>query len=173
MTSLFAQLYLAIQAQIETLLDTEGKKVIKWIDQDMGQLETYKERPSVSFPCVLIDFPTAQYSEEGEKVQWAAINISIRLGFAPFTSANSVAPDISKEAALQYYEIENALVACLYGFTAGDCVQPMIRVSAATERRDDSYRVREIMFSTATEDDTMKEAVNSVATSLVVTTAPL
>lgn len=168
MTSLFAQLYLAIQAQIETLVGNDGKPVIRWIDQDFGQLETYKDRPPVSFPCVLIDFPNTRYSEVSQTVQEVTLNISIRLGFAPFSSANSVAPDISKEAALQYYEVENALVGCLYGFTADGNIQPMIRVSAATERREDAYRIREIMFSSYTEDVTTQEPVNITKPSLVV-----
>lgn len=161
MDSLFAQLYLAIQEQIKTLVPD-----VIWIDQDMGQLEGYENRPSVSFPCVLIDFPTTQYSGLGEMVQWAEVNISIRLAFAPFSSANSVAPDISKEAALHFYEIEDKLYQALQGFTAEGCVQPMVRIAAATERREDTYRVRELIFTTATEDVTAKYPVNNITADL-------
>ena len=161
MESLFAQLFLAIQAHI-----LASVPAIKWIDQDLGQLEAYEVRPAVEFPCVLIDFPAANYSNEGQLVQWADVNISIRLGFAPFASANSVAPDISKEHALEYYEIENDLVKALHGFTANDCIQPMMRISAATERREDSYRVRELQFTTGTEDTTAQSAANIVTAGL-------
>ena len=153
MESLFAQLFLAIQTHIKA-----NVPAIKWIDQDLGQLEAYDIRPAVEFPCVLIDFPVAAYSNESQLVQWADVNISIRLGFAPFTSANSVAPDVSKEQALEYYEIENDLVKALHGFTADECIQPMMRISAATERREDSYRVRDIQFTTGTEDTTAQPA---------------
>lgn len=161
MDSLFAQLFLAIQQQIKSKVPE-----VLWIDQDLGQLEGYDNRPSVSFPCVLIDFPTTQYSGLGEMVQWADVNISVRLAFAPFSSANSVAPDISKEAALFFYEIEDKLYQALQGFTADECVQPMVRISAATERREDTYRVRELIFTTATEDVTAKYPVNIVKADL-------
>lgn len=165
MNSLFAQLYLAIQAHILATVPA-----IKWIDQDLGQLEMYEQRPAVQWPCVLIDFPVANYSNEGQLVQWADVNISIRLGFAPFASANSVAPDVSKENALQYYEIENDLVKALHGFTADDCVQPMIRINATTERREDAYRVRQLIFTTGTEDTTAMEPAGSKRADLSITT---
>lgn len=151
MQSLFGQLFLAIQEQIKTQVGA-----IQWIDQDLGQLDSFEIRPAVAFPCVLIDFVNTQYKEHMQNVQWADITVIVRLGFAPFSSANSATPDIPKEAALEYYELEHALFEALQGFTANDCVQPMIRVSAATERREDFLRVRELIFTTATEDDTIK-----------------
>lgn len=157
MVSLFAQLFLAIQQRIATQVPE-----IKHIDQDLGQLEYYQERPSVAFPCVLIDFATTNYANHGNSVQWAELSITIRLGFAPFTSALSVFPDVSKEAALQYYELEHKLYEALAGFTANDCVQPFIRTTAATERRNDPYRIRELIFTTATEDDTATPTTNTV-----------
>lgn len=149
MTSLFAQLFLALQEKINTDVPE-----IKWIDQDIGQLDFYKERPPVVFPCVLIDFGASNYSNLSNSVQWADVQINIRLAFAPFASANSLAPDISKEHALQFFEIENKLFEALQFFTANEAVQPLIRISAATERREDPFRVREIIFTTGTEDDT-------------------
>lgn len=161
MTSLFAQLYLALQQQI-----TANVPEIKWIDMDLGQLESYEERPAVQWPCVLIDFPAAQYSNNSDGVQWCEVNISIRLGFAPFSSTNHLTPDVSKENALQYFEIENKLYDALQGFTAGDCVQGLVRISAATERREDIYRVRELQFTTATEDDTAQNYHNKTEADL-------
>lgn len=161
MTSLFAQLYLSIQAQIKIKVPE-----ILWIDQDMGQLELYETRPAVVWPCALIDFPATQYSNEGQLVQWAMVQINIRLGFAPFGSANSEAPQLTKEQALDYYEIENKLVKALHGFTANDAVQPLVRQSTATERRDDAYRVREIIFTTATEDTETMLPANTILSGL-------
>ena len=153
MLSLFAQLFLSLQDRI-----AQEVPEIKHIDQDLGQLEYYDQRPPVAFPCVLIDFPTANYSNLGTGIQWAEVNIHVRLGFAPFTSALSVMPDVGKEKALEYYELENKLYEALQGFTANGCVQPIIRTSATTERRNDPYRVREVIFTTATEDDTAQPA---------------
>jgi hypothetical protein len=149
MQSLFAQLFLAIQEQIKAAVPE-----VRYIDQDLGQLDYYEDRPAVSWPCAFIDFPAAQYQDESQEVQWAAVNVSIRIGFSPFSSANSLSPDISKENALQFYEVENKLFKALQGFDANGCIQPLTRISAHTEKRQDPFRVRELLFTTATEDDT-------------------
>lgn len=161
MTSLFAQLFIALQLQIKKAVPE-----IKWIDQDLGQLEYYETRPAVSWPAVLIDFPATQYREHSQMVQWAELQINIRLAFSPFSSANSAAPDLSKEKALQFYETENRLFAALNGFTAGGCIQPMVRVSVHSEQRDDPFRVRTMLFTTATEDDTVMEVARVTAAEL-------
>ena len=64
--SFFALFLLAIQDRIKTKVPS-----IAWTDQDLGQLEEETERPSVAFPCVLIDFQNTNYSELHEGVQWA------------------------------------------------------------------------------------------------------
>jgi len=151
MNSLFAQLYLAVSNQIK-----QAVPEIKYIDQDLGQLEYYKDRPAVDFPCVLIEFPTASFQEEGQHTQWANVSVQIRLGFEPWSSANADAPPEVKENALEYYELEHKLFMALQHFDADGLIQPMIRMSAATERREDVYRVRELIFSTATEDDSVQ-----------------
>ena len=155
LTSGFAQTFLKLQSHIEKQVPE-----IRWIDQDLGQLETGDQRPAISFPCVLIDFTQAQYSNLSQLVQWLDFDISFRLGFAPYSSANSAAPDVSKEKALEYYDIEERLYVALAGFTAGDTIQPLVRVRAITERREDTYRVREIIFTTAAEDETAKRPIN-------------
>src|SRR6185437_11367041 len=51
MNSPFANIYLAIQQQIlSTVLNPDNTPMIASIDQDLGQLDFYKIRPSVSFP---------------------------------------------------------------------------------------------------------------------------
>lgn len=163
MTSGFALTYLALQAHLQTNMPE-----LVWIDQDLGQLETGYQRPAVSFPAVLIDFDSVQYKNLSQWVQWVDFNISIRLAFAPFDSANNHAPTASKEHALEYYEIEERLYKALAGFTANDTIQPLVRVAAATERREDTYRVRHIIFTTASEDATAQLPINMTAAQLQV-----
>lgn len=163
MKSVFAQLFLAIQEQIRDLVPE-----IKQIDQDLGQLEYYKERPALNFPCVLVDFPTAQFQDESQLVQLALLNVSLRLAFEPWSSASSEAPDVTKEDALEYYELELKLYAAMQGFDAEGCIQPLTRISVSTERREDVYRVREMLFTTATEDDTAKIMYQETQADLII-----
>lgn len=159
--SVFAQLYLALESFIEINVPE-----VRWIDQDLGQLEYYKERPAVNFPCVLIEFPQATYKEEGQHTQWADITVQIRLALDPLATANFEAPEHIKAMALEFYELEHKLVQQLAYFEADGKIQPLNRMSAVTEKREDMYRVRELMFTTATEDYVAQIPANKEAADL-------
>lgn len=148
MTSFFAQLFTSLQEHIKATVPE-----IRWIDQDLGQLEWYHERPAVSWPCVLIDFNNTTYDQESQQVQWGNATITFRLGFPSFSPSNSLAPQAVKEMALQYYELEQRLYVALQGYDGGGICQPMTRVNIASERREeDNFRVRVLTFTTAFED---------------------
>lgn len=146
--SFFAQLYAALVARLK-----EKVPQIRWIDMDLSQLEGYEERPPVAWPCLLIDFTTTTYNQEQQQVQWGDVSIQLRLGFAPFSQSSGTAPQAVQEKALQFWELEMKIYQALQGWCpAGNICQPLTRVSAATERRDDPIRVRSMIFSTAFED---------------------
>lgn len=148
MTSLFAQLFLAIQEKIKN-----DVAEIRWIDQDFGQLEDYEVRPPVSFPCVLIDFNETSYEEMNQRRQQANITFTLRLGFPAFSYAANTAPQSVKELALQYYELEQRLFESIQGFDAGGIIQGCTRQSTITEgRKDDNLRVRVMTFTAMSED---------------------
>ena len=161
--SLYANLYTALQKRIK-----EQVKEIAWIDLDLGQLEIADEieRKRVKFPCVLIDFPTASYKDESKGVQWVDINISVRLATAPFSSTSGATPTQVQEKGLSYFELENKLYVVLQGFDCDENVQGLSRVSVATEQREDTIRVREMMFTTATEDESAQDYENVIAAPL-------
>lgn len=149
MTSFFAQLLLKLQAHI-----TAQVPEIKWIDQDLGQLEDYDIRPAVAWPCVLIDFGTTNYDEMPGNVQWGNATITMRLAFPSFSPAQAGAPQSVKEMALQYYELEQLLYKAIQGWDADGLIQPATRITMATERREgDTFRVRVLVFNTVFMDD--------------------
>lgn len=142
---------------------------IRYIDQDLGQLDFYQERPAVSWPCVLLDVGDFTFSNYGNLSQSGEGQIVIRLGFTPFSSANSKAPDLVKFKALKFYDIEHKLVNALHGWTpdTGDYGN-LIRVSATTEKREDPFRVREIRFKLAFEDfSTQRAKLTAAATPVI------
>jgi hypothetical protein len=164
MESLFAQMFLALQAHIKQTVSE-----INYIDLDYGQLDIYEERPKVSFPCVLIDFPDANYKDELQNVQWADLLINIRIGFDTFGSSNSLVPDITREKALMFYEIENNLYKSLQQFDCGGITQPMTRIKAHTEKRHDPFRVRLLTFITSTEDNSAVVPLRKLSPKLKIT----
>ena len=153
--SYFGQLFLALSNHIKTNVPE-----IKWIDQDFGQLEQFEYRPTVNFPCVLIDFPMAQYSQLSELSQLGDVTVQLRMGFAPFSHSHAAAPTNVREQALEYYQIEQKVFEAVQGF-ATEYTQPLIRINAGTEQRLSSsdqadsigLRVRVMNFSTQFEDN--------------------
>lgn len=148
MNSLFAQLFLKLQAHIALKVPA-----IRWIDQDLGQLENYEIRPAVSWPCVLIDFNQTSFDQMQNNRQMANITFTLRLGFDSYSSSANTSPATIKEIALKYYEIEQVLYVAVQGFNADELMQDCTRINAATERREgDNFRVRVLTFTAMTED---------------------
>jgi hypothetical protein len=184
MTSPFALLFLAIQQRLDEIMITRPgqeaeEKALRYIDAELGQLENYFEggRPSVSMPCALIDVDNATFKELGQNSQDGVITVVIRLGFDPYSSSSNLTPAESRNKALFYYELEQAVYNALHGWTPESCqITPLIpaappidevpavnadfedtfghliRVGARTEERRDQLRVRTIAFTLSIED---------------------
>jgi hypothetical protein len=144
LASWYAQVLVKLIERIKTLVPE-----IRYIDQDLGQLEWYDIRPAVAFPCVLIDFNNTTYDQMQGTEQTGNAGFTLRLAFPQYSSSNSLTPDAVKEKALKYYEIENRLYKAIQGYDADGLMQPCTRVSAASERREeDNFRVRVMGFTT-------------------------
>ncbi len=149
--SFFAQLLLKLQAHIK-----EKVPEIKYINQDLGQLEVYDmDSPSVSWPCVLVDMSDTNYADLHQGVQEANMcTLMFRLGFNPFSQTSNLQPEEVRKLGLYYYELEHKLYIALQGYAADGFCQPMTRTRMATEKREeDAFRVRALIFTTSFEDD--------------------
>jgi hypothetical protein len=145
-TNYFGQLLIELADHIKTAVPE-----IRWIDQDLGQLETFEYRPAVDFPCVLIDFVASSYSEVAELAQLGDVTVVLRIGFAPFSQSNQAAPMDVRIRALDFYRLEQLVYEAVQGWH-NEFTQPLIRVGADTERRNDALRVRALTFTTMYED---------------------
>lgn len=147
-TAFFSLLLLAIQDKFKNDMPE-----IPWVDQDLGQLEHYEIRPAVEFPCVLVDFPGTTYDMLSQQEQWGSQTIQFKLGFAPFSSTNSAEPVKYRQKALEYYELEQKLFKVFQAWDGAGLCQPLTRSAAASQGRDDGFRVRLISFTTSFQDD--------------------
>lgn len=147
MHSIYSQLLIAMQEHIK-----EQIPAIQWCDQWWGQ-EQFEYRPAVAFPALLIDFPSTNFSAEGDGSLFATINISLRLLFAPFSSSASTAPIEARQEALQYYEIEHLIIEAMHCWQPPIPCQSLTLTGITTENRNPEYRVRNLTFSTAFELD--------------------
>jgi hypothetical protein len=124
---------------------------VRWVDQDLGQLENYDQRPAVSFPCVLIDFAATTYDDMAENAQIGYPTILVRIGVNPFSKSNQTAPTEVREKAVAYYDLEQKVHQCLQGWN-NEFTNALARRSADTENRNDGLRVRLLTYETTYED---------------------
>lgn len=163
MNSPFARLFLALQERIAQQVPD-----IKHIAQDMGQLSA-KSRPPVSWPCLLIDFDDFHYDNLAENVQIAKGTVKLRLGFSPHSATGKDMPADYREAALAYYDIEWDVHKALQGWSPdGEEYGHLMRATAATQRRQDGYRVREISYTISFDDYSARPGVHFEVATLVV-----
>lgn len=176
MTSIFNALLIKLQNKLMASIpySTDDRTGIRYVDQDLGQIDNYKMKPSISMPAVLVDFTNTTYDQKQMKAQWAQMNISLRLVFDPYSFSNSLTDQQYREMALIYYETEGRIYLSLQDWNAdGLLMLPLKRISAATERReDDRLRVRNITFKATYEDKTLQQGaiiippINPVTTRL-------
>ncbi len=136
---------------------------LRYIDQDLGQLENYEMRPAVAWPCGLIDIEEFKYTDQlNFLAQVAEGIISIRLGMVKYTDSNNLTPANIRENALQYYEIEHKVYKALHGWNPTGFGK-LLRRASGTERREDDIRVRIVKFAISFTDDSSKKVMTTVA----------
>lgn len=136
---------------------------IRYISQDIGQLENYEIRPSVSWPCTLIDIEDGVFSDTADQnIQIAQKIVSIRLGLVKYSDVNNLSPEAVKDAGLQYLELEHKIYSKLHG-KAVQGFGKFIRIADGTEKRDDDIRVRFVKFGVVYTDDSAKPVRTKVA----------
>ena len=166
MTSPIANLFLSLQAYIASLQDTGNNKYFALVDQDLGQLEQslVPGRPSVAWPCVLIDMDSLSYHDVGQNAQTGEANITLRLAFPPLSSSSSITPADYREKAIYYYDLEQVLHLALQGWSPylqdgyeslKDTFGAFARKSAHTEKHHgNKLRVRHLEYTVGITDYT-------------------
>ncbi len=136
---------------------------LRYIDQDVGQLENYEIRPAVAWPCCLIDIEEFKYSDQQNFLaQLAEGIISLRIGLVKYTDANNLTPLNIRENALQYYEVEHKVYKALHGYNPTG-FSKLLRRASGTEKREDDIRVRVLKFAVSFTDDSAKKVKITVA----------
>jgi hypothetical protein len=152
-----ANLYLAILTRLLAMVPA-----LKYIEQDLGQLDAYEIRPAVSWPCCLIDIEETTFSDAGGKLtQIGEGIISIRNGLIKYSDSGNLTNLAIREKALQYFEMEQQIYTALHGWTPPGFSRIMRR-SSGTEKRTDDIRVRASRFTYTYTDTSAIPATQSV-----------
>lgn len=143
----FGKIFLELQERIKA----EVPEVI-YIEQDLGQLGTDDPRKYMSFPGVLIDFPSTPFSNLQGKNQLGTPVVSVTLVFDNYSQTWQDAPLDIRKTGLKYLEVEQRLFIAVQSWESDFC-QALNRTAATGHNRNDvGLRVRELTFTSAFED---------------------
>lgn len=136
---------------------------VKWIDQDLGQLEFYTERPAVLFPCVLIDFDDITFSDMGNHAQICSCIVKLRVAFNVIQHSNSVTPQPQLSKALEIFDVMKKLHQYLHGWS-GTNFGELTRQRQSAEPREDNLRVYVMQFAVNYEEYTDDDSTQQIPT---------
>lgn len=147
MSSFQKQFILDVQARMKAKVS-----VIKFIDQNLGQWGESNFAASVGLAGMLIDFPDTDYSQIQGNDQLGSVNIKISLFFTTHSQSYNLAPEGTRAKALDYYDIEQKVVAALQGWHC-DYFTPLNRTKAISRNQNElNLRIRELTFTSEFEE---------------------
>ena len=137
------EIYTAIMAQLKNTVEE-----LKWIDIDEGQLEYYQDRPSVAFPCAIIDIALNDCRDLYNGVQLCSATIGVRIVQNCLTRrTTSAATEMVRNTALERYQLVEKVYEALQSWDSRQ-FNPLSRVSQKKEKRQDGLFVVRIDFTT-------------------------
>jgi len=142
--------------ELTTSLRTKLKEnaTLDWIDLDKGQMEMYEIKPGISFPAALftIQFPRTENEEEIQgKKQRAEALVTVRICWDFTGNTSSITNDAQFQKSMEYADLVQEIYLLLQGYTDGS-FNKLERISLRDERRNDKYKVMNMVFRTATRD---------------------
>jgi hypothetical protein len=142
----------------EILLNIQTKLAavtgIKYVDEDWGQLDDYGPHPPVQWPCCLIDFSGAQYSDIGMDRGAMPQNRQEGTGSVTFTFANLRTTNSSGKAPMGQKELSWLLLGLMeeahkviHGFKPGANAGALMRTSFRRVKRDDGIQQYQVIYT--------------------------
>jgi hypothetical protein len=142
------QLLLNIQDLLATV------PAFKYVDEDWGQLDDYGPHAPVQWPCCLIDFSGADYSDLGkdkgatpQNRQEATGSISFTFANLKLTKSSGKAPIGQKDAAWLLVGLIEDAHKQLHGFRPADYSGALMRRSFRRIKRDDGIQQYQVIYT--------------------------
>lgn len=142
------QLLLNLQNQLATAT------ALKYIDEDWGQLDDYGAHTPVKWPCCLVDFADADYSDIGTDRSATPQNRQQATGSIAFTFANLKITNSSKNAPVNQKDQAYLLLGIIedahkkiHAFRPAANSGGLIRKSFRRVKRDDGIQQYRVVYS--------------------------
>lgn len=125
-----------------------GVPTLRWIDAEEGQLEAF-ERPSVAFPCALVDISYVNCRTYSGGSQQVKANVAVRVAFQRVAaSSNASAPMPARLCALSRFDTLKAIHKALQWWNGDGLFNPLRRLRVIPEKRSNDIRVWSMTYET-------------------------
>lgn len=129
----------AIQAKLEA-----EATLVRYVDENWGQLEEYSDKPPAKWPCVLLDVGTIQWSNKGTHQQTGIATIVLDVATLKLTNTSAKAPLLQKQQAWAVHEVMQQVHQLLHSSKPVQGCGSLSRTGTSRVRRSDGiqqYRV--------------------------------
>jgi hypothetical protein len=135
---------------------------VRYINWDIGQLDGYYLKPSITYPGVLISFPQVQYDSLGDGLQMGDMIMQLKIVTSSLSSTSNIAPVQVRTKGNEIYAIEKQIFKALHG-ADGNSYNSMARLSHNTEVREDGLNVLNVQYTFIAEDETAVPATHIIS----------
>ncbi|HCU46670.1 MAG TPA: hypothetical protein DF610_19305 [Sphingobacterium sp.] len=104
---------------LETHKKISSSNLVAFIDRDRGQIDVYKDRPAVKFPCALIKVNQPRRENLNPAIQRINYTIQIRVAFEKLIEQNNLNGTQRLEQALEYYDSIEQIESLFQGLKLG------------------------------------------------------
>lgn len=139
---------LGIQNQLATAT------ALQYIDEDWGQLDDYGPHVPVKWPCCLIDFSGANYTNIGidrsatpRNRQQATGNITLNFANLKLTNTSKNSPIGQKNDAWMLLELVETVHGIIHGFCPEEKSGALMRSSFRRIKRDDGIQQYQVVYT--------------------------
>lgn len=128
---------------------------IKYSDENWGQLQFYGNDCPVNWPCVLVDFSSGQFSNNGydykndDLSQQGLLAIEITVANIKLTNTSFKAPINQKQKGFEIWNIVKNVHEIMQGFKPLENSGGLVRTSIQSVKRDDGVQEKRIIYSIA------------------------
>ena len=151
------QLLTDIQNRLATATCADGKPLFSYVDLDWGQADFYEGMPPVKFPCVLIDIQSADFSNEGQRIQLGDVTVQIRIIDMILSRSSAAAPAEQREKAARIFDLLRETHRLLHAWTGTPASYGLLtRKTLSRVRRRDGLHEYAMTFEVILTDDSAR-----------------
>jgi hypothetical protein len=142
----------AVFTELITKLKT-AVPALRYLNWDIGQLDGYYLKPSVTLPCALLSFPQIATEPIGNNALMADVILNIKLCTERLSHTSNLAPMAVQAKGLEIWELQKAITKALHG-KDGISYNTIQQIAIQQEQREDGLQVLNIQLGFIVEDYT-------------------